>query len=61
MNKQLRKYFPKGKSVNSFEQKDVTNIQNLLNECHLKSLDGLTPKEAFIKLFGEETYKNLIG
>lgn len=61
MNKQLRKYFPKGKSIDSLDQKDVTNIQNLLNECHLKSLDGHTPKEAFIRLFGEETYKKLIG
>ena len=61
MNKQLRRHFPKGTSVDCYDQKDVTNIQNLLNESHLKSLDGYSPKEAFIKLFGEETYKKLIG
>ena len=47
MNKQLRRHFLNGTSVDCYNQKDVTKIQNLLNESHLKSLDGHSPKRSF--------------
>ena len=59
MNKQIRKFFPKGKSIDHLSQEDVTTYNKLLNDTPLFSLDGATPKEAFIRLFGLETYNNL--
>lgn len=59
MNKQLRKFFPKGSSIDKFTQEEVTAIANMINETPVRSLDGFTPKEAFIKVFGEEIYNKI--
>ena len=59
MNKQLRKFFPKGSSIDNFTQDEVTKIANNINETPVRSLDGFTPKEAFCKIFGEEIYNKL--
>ncbi len=61
MNKQLRKYFPKGKSVDKFTNDDVKDIADRINNTPLYSLDGHTPKEAFVLIFGEETYLKLFS
>lgn len=61
MNKQLRKYFPKGKSIDACTQEEVTKIANKINESPLRSLDGFTAKDAFIKLFSEEIYNKLFN
>ena len=61
MNKQIRKFFPKGKSVDRYTQEQVTAISKAMNEAPLFSLDGFTPKEAFEKLFGAETYSKIFG
>ena len=61
MNKQIRMFFPKGKSVDGFRQEDVDSINLTLVESPLFSLDGNSPKEAFIKLFGRETFDKLFN
>ncbi len=59
MNKQLRKYFPKKLSIDEYSQEQVWNIAKAINESPLFSLDGHSPKQAFEKLFGNETYDKL--
>lgn len=61
MNKQIRKFFPKGKSVDCYTQEQVALVAKTVNEAPLYSLDGHTPKEAFITLFGSESYTKLFG
>ena len=59
MNKQLRLFFPKGKSVDKYTKKDIRNINLTLLNKPLKSLDGNTPKEALIKVFDEELFEKI--
>ena len=61
MNKQIRKFFPKGKSVDNFNQDQIYLIAKAINETPLHSLDGATPREAFSLIFGEETYIKIFG
>lgn len=61
MNKQIRKFFPKGKSVDNFTQDQINLIAKTINETPLHSLDGATPREAFSIIFGEETYIKIFG
>ena len=59
LNKQIRKFFPKGKSIDHLSQEDIDAINKILIESPLFSLDGHTPKEAFITLFGQEAFDKL--
>ena len=59
MNKQLRKFFPKKESVDRISDQKIKEINLFIINQPLRSLDGLTPKEAFIKLFGEEILTKL--
>lgn len=59
INKQLRLFFPKGKTVDKYSKQDIQNINTTLNNRPLKSLDSYTPKEAFIKVFDEELFNKL--
>ena len=59
MNKQLRKFFRKGKSVDHIEQSDIKDVEHIINNTHIKSLSGSTPKEAFIKIYGQDSYNKL--
>ena len=59
MNKQLRLFFPKGKTVDTYNKQDIKNINETLLNRPLKSLDSYTPKEAFVKVFDEELFKKL--
>lgn len=52
MNKQLRKYFPKGKSINHYSQKEIVDINMFINNQKLHSLSGYSANEAFKKIFG---------
>ena len=61
MNKQIRKFFPKGKSIDNYNQEQINLIAKTINETPLFSLDGYSPKEGFILLFGLETYIKLFG
>lgn len=59
INKQLRLFFPKGKTIDTYTNKDIQNTNKALLNRPLKSLDSYTPKEAFIKVFDEELIKKL--
>ena len=54
INKQLRLFFPKGKSIDKYTKNDIKNINLTLLNRPIKSLDGNTPKDAFIKVLGED-------
>lgn len=59
INKQIRKFFPKGKSIDHLTQDDIDAVNKILIESPLFSLDGHSPKEAFIALFGQEAFDKL--
>ena len=59
MNKQIRLFFPKGKSVDKYSKEDVKNINKTLLNRPLKSLDGNTAKDAFIKVFDEDIFNKI--
>jgi IS30 family transposase len=59
MNKQLRKFFPKGKSIDHLSDEDVKRINLLIVSAPLYSLDGKSPKEAFILLYGIDAFNKL--
>lgn len=52
-NKQLRMFFPKGKYLSNFSKDDVKRINSFLNKRKLKSLDGFSPEEVFIRILGK--------
>ena len=58
-NKQLRKYFPKKSSIERYMPKDIREINKRIIDTPLKSLDGYTPKEAFIKVYDEQLFLKL--
>ena len=59
MNKQIRLFFPKGKSVDKYSKTNIKNINKTILNKPLRSLDGNTPKEAFIKVFDEDIFNKL--
>lgn len=54
MNKQLRKYFPKGKSIDHLTQTQVQNISHIINQSRVASLAGASPNQALSRLLGED-------
>lgn len=59
INKQLRKFFPKGKSIDNYSSKDIVEKNFTLLNTPLKSLYSYTPKQAFIKVFNEQLFNKL--
>lgn len=59
MNKQLRLFFPKGKSIDKYSKKDIIETNKIMLNRPLRSLDGNTSKDAFIKVFDEELFCKL--
>ena len=59
INKQLRRFFPKGKSVDNYSQKDIIEKNLILLKSPLKSLDGYIPEDAFKKVYGDELFNKL--
>ena len=59
INKQIRKFFPKGHSVEHLSKKDVKNNNITLLQTPIKSLDGYTPEDAFKAIYGEDLYCKL--
>jgi len=59
INKQLRLFFPKGKTIDIYNKKDIKNINKTLLNRPLKSLDSYTPRQAFINVFDEELFIKL--
>ena len=60
LNKQLRLYFPKGKSIDKFTDEKIREINLALAERPLRSLDGHSPKEAFINVFSQELFEGIL-
>ena len=54
MNKQLRKFFPKGKSIDHLSKEQVKTFNQIINQSRIASLSGATPNEALAKLHGNE-------
>lgn len=59
MNKQIRLFFPKGKTIDKYSKSDIKNINKTMLNKPLRSLDSNTPKEAFIKVFDEDIFNKL--
>lgn len=59
MNKQLRKFFPKGKSIDHLSKEKVNEFNRIINSTHIASLSGSTPNEALLKLYGKECLDKL--
>lgn len=59
INKQLRLFFPKGKTIDTYKKQDIKNINKTLINRPLKSLDSYTPKDAFINVFDEDLFNKL--
>ena len=59
INKQLRLFFPKGKTIDKYTKNDIKNINKTLLNRPLKSLDSYTPKETFIGVFDENLFNKL--
>ncbi len=59
INKQLRLFFPKGKTIDTYKKQDIINVNQTLLNRPLKSLDGYTPRDAFINVFDEELFNKL--
>ena len=59
INKQIRKFFPKGNSVDHLTREQVRKHNITLLNTPIKSLDGYTPADAFIAIYGEDLYNNL--
>lgn len=54
MNKQLRKYFPKGKSIDEVTSLQVKTIMSFINNQNKPSLSSANANKAFIAIYGEE-------
>ena len=61
LNKQLRRHFPKKKSIDHLSKTEVKRINLLLLDYRLNSLDAYSPKEAFIEVFGIEIFNKLFS
>lgn len=61
MNKQIRRFFPKGTSIDKFTQKDIWGYAKTINETKILSLDGKSPKDAFETIFGNDSYSKLFN
>ena len=59
INKQIRKFFPKGKSIDNLTKTNVKEKNITLLNTPIKSLDGHNPKDAFIAVYGEDLYNKI--
>ena len=61
MNKQLRKFFKKGTSVDCYSKEDIKAINITILKTRVASLNGFTPMEAFIKVYGKHILDKLLN
>lgn len=54
MNKQLRKYFPKGKSIDFLNDEMVATVNETIISQKVMSLGGSSPKEVFESIYGSK-------
>ena len=56
INRQIRKFFPKGKSIDYLHECDTLNNNLVLLDTPIKSLDEDLPKETFKVVYGEDLF-----
>lgn len=59
INRLLRRFFPKGTSIDNYTQEQITQINLMIINRRFASLGGETPKDAFIKVFGKTIFEKL--
>ena len=59
INKQIRKFFPKGKTVDNLSKRDIKKHNLTLLKTPIRTLDGNTPEDAFKAVYGEDLYYKL--
>lgn len=60
VNGQLRRYFPRGTSIDDLSDSFIEEINVRLLTRRLRSLGGETPRDAFIRLYGEDSLDKLL-
>ena len=60
INGQIRKFFPKGQSVNKCSKNDVKIINQTLLNTPIRTLDGNTPGDAFKRVYGDDIYYQIL-
>lgn len=60
INGQIRKFFPKGQSVDKYTKNDIRQINMTLLNTPIRSLDGNTPTVAFKVVYGEDLYYKIL-
>ena len=60
INGQIRKFFPKGQSVDKYTKNDIRQINKTLLNTPIRSLDNNTPAEAFKVVYGEDLYYKIL-
>jgi IS30 family transposase len=55
----IRRFLPKGHSMNHMTQKRVNEMMSHINSYHRRSLSGLSPSELFVKAYGLEVLEKL--
>jgi len=60
LNKQLRKFFNKNKSIQGLTKEDVKEVNLVLIKSKLLSLDGYSPYEAFVNVYGIKALEDLL-
>ena len=61
INKQIRKFFPKGKSIDKLTKEVVKKHNIILLNTPIKSLDGNTPEDAFKVVYTDNLYYKLLA
>ena len=61
MNKQLRKFFSKKKSIDHLTQDDINKVAHIINNYRISSLSSATPCESFIKVYGVDIFNLLMS
>ena len=56
INGQIRKFFPKGQSVDKYTKNDIKQINKTLLNTPIRSLDGNTPTDAFKMVYSDDIY-----
>lgn len=59
MNKQLRKFLPKKSSIDKYTKNDIKQKNITLLNIPLKSLDAYSPREAFVRVYGEDFFNKI--
>ena len=55
----IRRYIPKGISINNYTDENIQNMMNHINSTPRKSLNWKSPYEVSVEMFGEEFLKKL--